>query len=153
MLGGFFCIDHLQNIVDRFYYRTDESVERGERLDWPVLWPKGTYVDIVQSSETPQLEAWLSLRSKLRTPQPARALRHPADLAKAFDKRVANAITLKIDHGPDRAQSLYQGFLRCIDIEKFSDLNFRLDSVSPILDQSGGLILGKTERRCLCWLL
>jgi hypothetical protein len=65
----------------------DKSVEFGERLDWPVVWPRGTCVAIVQSSDKPQLEP----------PNPARPLRHPADLARALDKRVANAITLKLD--------------------------------------------------------
>ena len=81
-VGGFLSVDHLQSLVDSLYYRTDDSVEFGERLNWPVVWPRGTYVDIVQSSDVPQLEPRLSLRGKLKTPQPARVLRHSADLAR-----------------------------------------------------------------------
>ncbi len=73
------------------------------------------------------------VRSKLKTPQTARALRHPAVLARALDKSVANAITLELDHGPERAVGLYQGFLRlhCVDVERVSNINLRLDSLSP----------------------
>ena len=129
--GQFLSVDHLQSFMDYLYYGTDESVEFGERLDWPVIWSRGTYIDIVQSSEILQLKAKLSLRSKLKTPLPARVLRHPADLARAFDKRVANAVTLKIYHGPERAESLYQVFLRCVNLDTVADINLRLDSLSP----------------------
>ena len=79
----------------------------------------------------PQLEPRLSLRGKLKTPQPVRALRHSAALARVLDKRVANAIPLKLDHGPERAEGLNQGFLRCVDVERVSDINLSLDSLSP----------------------
>ena len=58
-------------------------------------------------------------------------LEYPSDLARVLDKRVANAITLKLDHGPERAEGLNQGFLRCVDIERVSDINLSLDSLSP----------------------
>jgi hypothetical protein len=69
-VGKFLSVDPLQSLVHCLYYRTDESVEFGERLDWPALWPNGTYVDIALSLDAPQLEPRLSLRSKLKTPQP-----------------------------------------------------------------------------------
>ena len=130
-VGSFQSVDHLQTFCNSLYYQIDESVELGEHLDWPVLWPRGTYLDIVHVSDIPQLKPRLSLKSKLNTPQPARALRHPADLARAFDKRVANVVTLKIDHGPERAQSLFEGFCRCIHLDKVPGFNLLLDSVSP----------------------
>lgn len=48
-VGKFLPVDSFQSLVDCLYYRTDESVKFGERLDWPAFWPKGTYVDIACS--------------------------------------------------------------------------------------------------------
>ncbi len=52
-VGRVLSVDHFQSLVDSLYYRTDESVEFGKRLDWPVVWPRETYVDIVPSSDVP----------------------------------------------------------------------------------------------------
>ena len=121
-------VDFFQSIIFRVWLILSiigqMSLSNSEkRLDWPVVWPRGTYVDIVQSPDVPQLEPLLSLRSKLKTPEPSRALRRPADLTRSLDKRVENAITLKLDHGPERAEGLYQGFLRCVDVERVSDIS------------------------------
>ncbi len=85
-------------------------------------------MDMGLSSVLPQLETRMSLRSELITPQPERAHKNGVDLAKAFEKRVANPVRLKKDHDPGRAEQLFQGYLRCIHTDKVPEINQKLDS-------------------------
>jgi hypothetical protein len=117
----------LQGVLDTLYHRRDDDIAFGERLDWPPTWDKAIKLDLVKSSATPALEPRIALHSRLKTPQPPRALRHPLDEARAFTGRVVNAPRQKVNYTPGLADTLVEETLKKAFIpEKIYNVNREL---------------------------
>lgn len=120
-------IQTLQLTLDGMYHRRDDDVAKVVRMDWPVQWPKGFMVDLKKSSKKPVFESRAAVHPKLATPQPPRVLNHPADRREAFTKRVVDPPKLKLDYGPERAQTLADGMMRNVDTQKLKALNLHMN--------------------------